>query len=98
MFNKDNYRVYFHHFPSETGKVPYPYTQEVNSDLEYKGRTECVILKDEEEVSLGEAYCSLHDNFSRFAGRYISFTRAVWGLDKEVRSLLWEEYKKLGGV
>lgn len=99
MFNIDSYRVYFKHFPQEEGIVGYPYSREVNSTLEYRGKTQCFITENDNEIALGESYCSVNDNFSRKVGRYISFTRAVWTIEsKEVRTKLWNEYRLLGGI
>lgn len=98
MFNVGDYRVYFKHFPQETGLVGVPYARDVNSPLEYLGKSQCFVTKNDVEISLGEAYCSVNDNFERSVGRKIAFSRAVSGLERELRTSLWQEFRKMGGV
>ena len=98
MFNLGEYRVYFKHFPQKNGLLRVPYARDVNSPLEYFGKSQCFVTKNDVEISVGEAYCSVNDNFERSVGRKVSFARAVAGLEKEVRTSLWQEYRKMGGV
>ena len=96
MFNIDEYRVYFKHYPQEEGIIPMSYLHKPRELLEYRGLTVCYVTKNDEEISSGPSYCSVNDNFSRKVGRYISFTRAMWGIEsKEVRTLLWNEFRLL---
>lgn len=41
---------------------------------------------------MGVAKCSLLDNFVRWTGRKLSFTRAISSLPREVRKALWQEF------
>lgn len=40
----------------------------------------------------GIAYCSKNDNFCRFTGRKIAFTRAVANFPRDVRTQMWNAF------
>lgn len=60
-----------------------------------KGVTTCsVFMIDGSEPLeyLGQAYCSVKDEYNKEKGRKISLTKAVENLPKETRKIIWEGY------
>lgn len=53
-----------------------------------------VPMREREILSLGEAFCSLKDNFSRAKGRKLALARCIanLGWDEETRKAFWKEY------
>jgi len=96
MFKLDNgMKVYFKHLPEEWG---YLTTDEEgvdrNPETPYKGKTTCYI-DDElsgEALREGVAFCSINDRFDKARGRKLSLTRAIEGLDKDLRKEFWTAY------
>lgn len=99
MFDLIDYHVYFRHLPEEAGLVPLPYAFRPEELLAYRGRTQCIIQLYGKEVAVGDAFCSVNDNYSRKIGRYISFARAARCIeDKDARQMLWYEFRERGGT
>ena len=57
-----------------------------------KAITFCYITNGDGIMKIGHAYCSQSDNFDRKVGRKIALTRAVRGLDKGLRTQIWNTY------
>ena len=46
----------------------------------------------EAQQNIGIAHCSKKDNFRRWTGRKLAFTRAVAGFPRDIRAGLWTAY------
>lgn len=70
---EDNgFKLRLHHDPNAEGYTVTPYGRM----KPYKGRT--VLETDSHGVKVsGEAYCSVHDQYSRATGTHIAFTRFI---------------------
>jgi len=62
--------------------------------------TQCKVVEDftnphnHTVTTMGWAYCSISDQFSRFEGRRLSFKRAISAYPRSLRKQLWAEYWK----
>lgn len=65
----------------------------IDGKVVFRGATYCVVAGGG-DASVGVARCSAHDNFSRVVGRKVSLSDALVGFPKNVRTAVWEDYKK----
>jgi hypothetical protein len=90
--NNNAYKLYFSHIINEDGK-------RVTLCNINKVVDKCDEYPEGEYVqSCGKAVCSPHDNFNRLTGRKVALAHALVVYDKEFRSKVWEEYKKISRV
>lgn len=64
----------------------------------FKGSTVCIIVDlDKQTTVVGEAFCSMDDNFDKNKGRKLSMHRALLSssLTKPTRGKFWKEYYKM---
>lgn len=64
-----------------------------NHDRE-KRETICTLSRGS-VTSNGHALCSPNDNFNKDVGRKVSLSRALESFDKEERTHVWDNYRKL---
>jgi hypothetical protein len=83
------YKIEFAHFPNEGGSGKF---QENGNTLKYVGHTTCVILKGEELISTGKAFCGEKDKYNKEKGRKVALSRAIKNLDRDTRTTIWNEY------
>lgn len=89
--NGQSYKVYFSYEYADTIDV---------SSQHYPIITDCVIERESGElVSIGSAFKSPRDNFSKAVGRKLALGRALSVLPREERKEFWEKYfEKIGGI
>jgi len=66
----------------------------------FNGSTICKIINKDtnEQVAIGESFCSDKDSYNKKVGRKFSLTKAISKFDKSVRASIWDQFKTQIGV